>query len=308
MLQRLQAFFGGYGFPAFALALLVAFKILLLVILFVPASDTALGAFATDFRVWCFGYDPASGELDWSYVTTMFGELLLFGAIIFGVWREPLRAALRTGPRVLIPYVGTALLLVAGSTGVFAALQANASGPPVFPAAGLRTTIPAQTFSLINHEGAPVELEALRGRVVLVTGVYARCGLACPTIMAQAKRVAKALTEAELAQLTVVGITLDPAHDTPEVLREMARLQTIAAPTWNLVTGEPGVVERLLDGYGFERRRNPETGVIDHSNLFLLIDRGGRIAYRFTIGELQEQWLTEATRLLLREPPAASGA
>jgi protein SCO1 len=52
---------------------------------------------------------------------------------------------------------------------------------------------------------------------------------------------------------------------------------------------------------GIERVRNAETGLIDHANLFLVIDRQGRVAYRFTLGDRQEQWLVSALRLLLAE-------
>src|SRR5690606_7319407 len=122
----------------------------------------------------------------------------------------------------------------------------------------------------------------------------------------QAKAAVAALTDAERADLTVVGITLDPARDTPAVLAAMADGQGVAAPLYRLATGEPAVVEALLDRLDVSRRRDPETGVIDHANLFLLVDRQGRIAYRFTIGDRQQSWLTSALRLLLREARGAS--
>ena len=54
------------------------------------------------------------------------------------------------------------------------------------------------------------------------------------------------------------------------------------------------------------RKRDPETGVIDHANLFLLIDREGRLAYRLGLGERQQRWLTSALRVLLDEKGPAS--
>jgi cytochrome oxidase Cu insertion factor (SCO1/SenC/PrrC family) len=49
------------------------------------------------------------------------------------------------------------------------------------------------------------------------------------------------------------------------------------------------------------RERNPQTGMIDHANLFIVLDRKGTIAYRFTLGEHQEHWLARALQLLTRE-------
>ncbi len=46
--------------------------------------------------------------------------------------------------------------------------------------------------------------------------------------------------------------------------------------------------------------------MIDHANLFLLVDRAGRIAYRLTLGERQQRWLTSALEFLLREEPGGA--
>ena len=73
----------------------------------------------------------------------------------------------------------------------------------------------------------------------------------------------------------------------------------------NLLNGEAAEVERSMDRMGVESQRDPETGVIDHANLFLLIDRSGKIAYRFSLGERQERWLGAALQILLREQTKA---
>ena len=65
---------------------------------------------------------------------------------------------------------------------------------------------------------------------------------------------------------------------------------------------EHRLIEKALDAMDVVRNRNPDTGLIDHTNLFLLIDRDGRVAYRFGLGARQRQWLTSALRILLREP------
>ncbi len=111
---------------------------------------------------------------------------------------------------------------------------------------------------------------------------------------------------AERADLRVVAVTMDPTHDTPEVLAELAGMHGMQAPLYNLVTGDANEVESILDAMGIIRKRDPETGVIDHANLFLLVDREGKIAYRLTLGDLQERWLASALKLLLREPPDVS--
>ena len=58
----------------------------------------------------------------------------------------------------------------------------------------------------------------------------------------------------------------------------------------------------VLTRLQFSATRDPRTGLIDHANLFLLVDRRGDIAYRFTLDPRHRAWLREALRALLREP------
>ena len=94
---------------------------------------------------------------------------------------------------------------------------------------------------------------------------------------------------------------LDPENDSLEVLARLAQLQQMSAPLYNLVTGEADEVERILDDMGVARQRDPETGIINHASLFILVDRDGKVAYRLGLGERQERWLVSALRVLLRE-------
>jgi cytochrome oxidase Cu insertion factor (SCO1/SenC/PrrC family) len=80
----------------------------------------------------------------------------------------------------------------------------------------------------------------------------------------------------------------------------------MTTPVWHLVTGDPAAVDRALDALGVERRVDPDTGVIDHTNLFVLIDRAGRVAYRLTPGDREARWLEDALHLLLAEAPRGS--
>lgn len=123
-------------------------------------------------------------------------------------------------------------------------------------------------------------------------------------IMGQARRAVARLTPQQQAQITVVAVTLDPEHDDPPALRKLADKQGVSTPRFNLVTGDPKVVHRLLDDMEIQRTRNPETGVIEHANIFLLVDRQGRVAYRLSLGEIQERWMGDALKILCSEPHA----
>ncbi len=260
-MRAIRRFFAGASFPAFALTLLTGYELLLLLVLLVPAPIPALAAFAEDFKVWCLGFDPGSGHSDALFLATAVSEPLGIAAVIALFWWRPLRAASR---RALAAPVAAALalLLVAGSALALTAGSAAADTELPFPAERLRTQIPAPSFRLVDQDGAPVSLADLRGRVALVTAVYSRCGVTCPMILAETHRLLDQLSDDDRRLLTVVAITLDPEHDTPARLSDIARAQKVEAPLVRLLGGAPADVNAALDSLGVTRRRDPQTGAI----------------------------------------------
>lgn len=305
ILRALHRFFATWRFPVFALAVLLLAPLAMGAILLVPGSASGVGAFADDFRAWCFGYDAAQGTYEWAYFMMFFVNPVMLAGVVVGLWWGPLRELGSRGVRHGLPaFAWGAAVIAAMGVGfaVLAADEASKAIPVAFSAEGLRTSLRAPAIELVDHERRPISLAALRGKVVVVTSVYSSCGYACPTIMGQARRAVESLEEASRGEVVVLAVTLDPTHDTPEVLAEMARRQGVESPQFHLLTGETSRVEEALDRIGVARRRDPETGVIDHTNVFLVVDRAGRLAYRFALGEQQEQWLGLAIAHLVAEP------
>lgn len=302
MISRLLgSFFGTWRFPAAALGLLLGLQAMLVLVLVTPAAPTGLAAFAEEFRVWCLGQDPATGRLG-GHAPVVLLEPAFLAALITALWWGPLSEA-RAARRSAAAWAAGGLTIAAVASGLLVLVGLPASqDPEAFPAARLRTAQAPPGLRLTAHTGAPLDLEALRGRVVVVTAVYARCNRTCPMIMAQTRGLLEKVGPA--SDLTVVGITLDPARDDPAALARMAEGQKLAAPLVQLCSGPPAEVERTLDAWGFARTRDPETGIIDHVNLFVVIDRSGKVAYRFGLGATQERWLAEAVRGLLAEGAA----
>lgn len=308
--DRLTSWIGEWPFAAFLLFAIVFSELALGALMLWPADAGAFGAFADEFRKWCLGQDGATGTLQWAYVAMYILNPLAVGGIVWIVWSGPLRAAFRQGPRAFAAPALLALVLVFGSTAALWAWQepAPAVEALAFPAEEIRTATPAPDFALIDQEGRPFHLADWKGRPILVTAVYSSCGTACPRILAGLRGVVDRVASSpgssgrsEGTGFTVAVLTLDPARDTPARLATLANAYGIRGADRKFLSGVPADVESALDAFGFARRRIPETGVIDHAPLYVLVDRSGRIAYRFTTGETQERWMTEAVQLLERE-------
>lgn len=301
LVEWASRFFGGPAFPVFVLAVLLLYEACLVALTLIPSADTGLGAFAADFRVWCLAADPATGRTNWGYAVGMISPPMLAAAPVAWLWWPPL-TAVAAHPRLAMgPLLAAVAVVGCGAAAAAAVAPQPIRGELPFPAEALRTDHAPPPLRLTDQTGATVDLADLRGHVVLLTAMYTRCVHTCPQVMAQARSVAATLTSAERQDLRIIAVTLDPANDTQPVLATQAAYQDLQTPLWHLVTGEPGTVERTLDLMNIARRRNPETNAIDHANLFLLIDRRGRLAYRFTLGAQQGRWLTTAVRLLLGE-------
>lgn len=178
MFRAIAEFFAGWRFPAGALALLGAQELALLGLLLAPGSaDGSLG-FADEFRMWCFGWDPATGAVEWmTVVTTLTSPLFLMG-LMLATWWDPLRRAARGARAHLAVWCAAwASLGLAGTFGVAALAGGTPStGNLPFPGEALRIAVPMPAFDLIDHEGHPLRSSELHGRVVLLTAVYSACG------------------------------------------------------------------------------------------------------------------------------------
>lgn len=294
--------FMGHQFAVFAMGLLSLLLLMFVTTLVWPSSETGFGAFAQDFKTWCFSYDPATGRVNAIWTAVMFLNPLMLIGIMSMIWGQPIAEALRerrgSVARVLIVAAVTFTGLVAGMV-AFARPAPQTALP--FPAERLRMELSAPVFDLENQAGERVRLEDLRGRVVLVTAVYATCHNACPTIITTVRQAVAQLTDAQRADLTVVAISLDPHNDTLSRRAATAKAHQLEAPFFNYVNGDPAVVEELLDRYSFARVKNEATGEVDHSNMFVLIDRDQKIAFRLNLGDRHQPWLPTALRVLLGE-------
>lgn len=177
LLNTLQVFFQTWRFPVFALVLIACYEVFLAGLLFLPAGDGALEAFAEEFRVWCFGYDPATGRPQWLYILTTFASPLVLASVVLLTWSMPLRQVLRRQPTAIVPYALAALLTTIAVAAVLTTLGSNTpTGPLPFPAESLRTSYRAPEFTFTNQDREQVTLSDLRGRVVMITAVYSTCG------------------------------------------------------------------------------------------------------------------------------------
>jgi protein SCO1 len=180
--------------------------------------------------------------------------------------------------RFLIALVGAALLGVCTPARVH----------PEQADAWLSRIGPAPDFALTLQDGARIGLADLRGKVVVVTFIYASCADTCPLLTAKLVGIQRQLGT-DGARVRFVAITVDPKKDTPAALRRYAEGHGAKAPGWIFLTGTEEEIGEVARRYGIYVKKRPG-GDVDHTFLTSLIDGEGvlRVQYqgvRFSPGE-----------------------
>lgn len=135
----------------------------------------------------------------------------------------------------------------------------------------------APPFELTGSAGEAVTRADLAGAPYVVDFVFTRCVTSCPVMTSRMATVGEGLSEGE--DFRRVSISVDPAHDTPEVLREFRAARGLP-DTWWFLTGEPGSILTLVrDGFhlAIETATGNPIDPIAHSTRFVLVDGEHRI-------------------------------
>jgi protein SCO1/2 len=138
---------------------------------------------------------------------------------------------------------------------------------------------PAPNFALTTQQSDRLWLTQLRGRAVVLAFSCAGCE-ACPGLLERLVEVARGLGDAPGQRVFFAVVTVDPARDTPAVLRQFGRARGLRAPAWLLLTEDrAGQVDVVARRYGVEVRRAGDR--IEADCAVTLIDAAGRIRARY---------------------------
>lgn len=132
-------------------------------------------------------------------------------------------------------------------------------------------------FKLINQYGEPVTGNTVKGKIYVANFFFATCQSICPEMSTNLTEVQKAFADDD--SLLILSHSVNPLHDTVEVLMNYATLYNAGKNKWHLLTGEKKVIYDLAKtSYlvnAIEDDGSPE-GFL-HSELFLLVDGKGRM-------------------------------
>jgi cytochrome oxidase Cu insertion factor (SCO1/SenC/PrrC family) len=122
---------------------------------------------------------------------------------------------------------------------------------------------------LVDMNGGVVDLQH---GVTVLAFIYTRCPdpTMCPLVTAKFARMSRLLRD---TPVRLLEITLDPAYDTPAVLRAYGRAAGADGLRWTLATGEPTAIAAFAERSGLYVNR-PRPGLILHTEAVLIARDG----------------------------------
>lgn len=135
-------------------------------------------------------------------------------------------------------------------------------------------------FALYDQSGRVVQSSRFRGKQIMLNFIFTRCPdpKMCPASTAKMIATQQLARAAGVTTLELVSITLDPAFDTPGVLREYASLRGIETANFSFLTGPEAAIRDLLTQFGVIAQFKGD--LLQHTLATLLIDANGKISHR----------------------------
>ena len=139
---------------------------------------------------------------------------------------------------------------------------------------------PVPAFKLMNQDNKTISDKDYLGKVYVVEFFFSTCPTICPKMNESMLQLQNEFYGNP--NFGIASITIDPAKDTPQVLKEHANLLGVKHYNWHFLTGDKEYIYSLANkGFNlYAGENNKVAGGFEHSGLFALIDKEGKIRCR----------------------------
>ena len=135
-------------------------------------------------------------------------------------------------------------------------------------------------FEFPECMGGTVSRESMKGKRWLANFIFTRCAGPCPLMTRDISELHRLVAKSN-PEFRFVSFSVDPAYDTPEVLKKYAETFQADHERWKFVTGDETAMHDLIRG-GFTQYVQPNLGdlrkpgmEVAHSNRAVLVNEDG---------------------------------
>lgn len=134
-------------------------------------------------------------------------------------------------------------------------------------------TIPA--FKTVNQYGDSVTNKSLDGNIYVADFFFTTCPSICPVMHRNMLTVYKDVQN--IPNVKIISYTIDPKHDSVDVLKQYADKLGIAGNKWWLLRGNKEEIYQLASSYLVSSPQDDVKEKFIHDGFFILIDKQKRI-------------------------------
>jgi cytochrome oxidase Cu insertion factor (SCO1/SenC/PrrC family) len=117
------------------------------------------------------------------------------------------------------------------------------SSDPLVPDEGVKgLSIPP--FSLLDQDGKTIDNSIFTNKVTIVDLFFTHCKLICPVLTQHLADQARALKK---TNVRILSISVDPEHDTPEVIKAYGIDHGADPSKWTFATGDRQTIGRIVE-------------------------------------------------------------
>lgn len=131
-------------------------------------------------------------------------------------------------------------------------------------------------FGFIDQNGDTVTEADVNGKIWVADFFFTSCPTICPKMKNEMLRVWETFKDDD--RVLILSHTIDPEHDTREVLKEFADRLEITGNRWRFITGDKDSIYAMAERYMISAAEDPSApGGLVHSGAFVLLDGERRI-------------------------------
>jgi protein SCO1 len=136
--------------------------------------------------------------------------------------------------------------------------------------------LPATWTTQDNEE---IQMEDLRGNVVVMVMIYTSCKAACPRLIADMRNIEKQVPEKDLDKVKFIMVSIDPETDTPQRLKEFSQDNLMEDDHWMFLRGTPEDTREFAAVLAVSYKKISPID-FSHSNIISVFDEDGVLVHQ----------------------------
>ena len=127
-----------------------------------------------------------------------------------------------------------------------------------------------------NQDAEELQLKNLKGKNLVMVMIFTSCRTACPILVGDMKKIHAKIEKNKLKDTSLVLISIDPANDTPEVLKKFAAERNMDSEPWIFLRSDEESTREFANVLAVKYKKISPIE-FSHSNIISVFNRNGEL-------------------------------